>query len=54
MLIPELDEIITGLNDLIKDRQTFISGDEEFDNIFKYDSEILTTAVKVVELVKSL
>jgi hypothetical protein len=54
MLIPELDEIITGLNDLIKDRQSFLGGGEDFDNIFKYDISTLTKAVAMVNLLKTL
>ena len=44
-------ESITQLESLIDDRESFISGDEDFDDIFNEDIKALKTAIKVLKKV---
>lgn len=41
------DEIISGLRDLIRDRQSFFSGDSD-DDIFRRDAAVLDAAIAAV------
>ena len=38
-------EVVEQLNDLISDRQSFIRGDDEFDEIYRKDIDALKWAV---------
>ncbi|QVK21743.1 hypothetical protein KHQ82_05325 [Mycoplasmatota bacterium] len=43
-------DIISGLKDLIDDRKSSITNYEvESDNIYKYDIEVLSDAIKIIE-----
>ena len=42
-------EIISGLRDLISDRESFIEGDKDFDDIFLKDIEVLKEALKLAK-----
>lgn len=42
-------EIISGLRDLISDRESFIEGDKDFDDIFLKDIEVLEEALKLAK-----
>lgn len=42
-------EIILGLRDLISDRESFITGDKDFDNIFLKDIEVLKEAINLAK-----
>ena len=42
-------EVIAQLTDLISDRQSFIRGDDEFDETFRKDIEALTWAVDFIK-----
>ena len=42
-------EIIKGLRDLIRDRESFLEGNEEYDNIFLQDIEVLKGALKLAK-----
>lgn len=42
-------EVIEGLRDLIKDRESFIQGDMDHDSIFEHDAQVLREAVRLIE-----
>ena len=42
-------EIIAGLRDLIKDRESFFGEDDEWDAQFRYDAHILLAAIDLIE-----
>lgn len=42
-------EIIDGLKDLVKDRESFIEGDADHDEVFLYDIEVLKSAIQQLE-----
>jgi vacuolar-type H+-ATPase subunit I/STV1 len=44
----KLNEIINGLKDLIRDRESFIKSDEP-DGIFAYDKKVLQAAINVIK-----
>lgn len=37
------------LNDLIRDRESFLKGDAEYDAVFKEDIKALKTAIRILE-----
>lgn len=39
-------KIVAGLQDIIRDRESFIEGDTEHDEVFLYDIKVLQSAVK--------
>lgn len=42
-------EIIDGLKDLVKDRESFIEGDPDHDEVFLYDKKVLEGAIRILE-----
>ena len=45
----EQEKIISGLNDLIRDRESFITDEDEKDNIFVQDKTILIEAIELIK-----
>jgi hypothetical protein len=43
------EEIIEGLRELIKDRESFFNGYDEWDEQFRYDADVLTCAIRLLE-----
>lgn len=44
-----IDVMLLQLRDLIEDRKSFISGDEEHDEVFKKDIKALEMAIDLIE-----
>ena len=47
----EQRKIISGLKDLIRDRESFITDEDEKDNIFVQDKKILIEAIELIKAV---
>lgn len=41
-----IKDIVSGLESLIEDRKSFLTGDDEPGNIFEYDIEVLRAAIE--------
>lgn len=48
----KLEKCIAQLEDLRKDRESFINGNEDFSSIFKADAEAIDTALAAIEDLK--
>lgn len=44
----DTEVVISGLEDLIIDRQSFLSGDPDCDSIIQYDIRVLQAAIKII------
>ena len=49
VIILSNDDVIAGLVDLIVDRQSFLDGNEEHDEIFKQDIAVLSKAIGLIK-----